>query len=433
MFRIDTASIAGRSFADMTRRNPRRSPLTLVATLALASLATPAGAATHCRTKVASDGSIILSAKDIVGTPRWGVRYGDEANALDDTATCLSGDRARNCALAPIGDPDRTTPPASCTLYLADDGTETCSAWIKRCFPSSEAPPCAVLPADNIWNRDISAMPIHAMSATWIASIGAGAPLHPDFGAGPYQNHTIGIPYAVIGATQPLVPLSFTYFDESDPGPYPIPPLVPVEGGGAHASKGKGDAHVLLVQESTCQLYEVYAAKRLQKGASWDAGSGAVFDLSSNALRPDTWTSADAAGLPILPGLIRYDEILAGEITHAVRFTTSVTQRAYVWPARHYASSQTDPALPPMGIRVRLKALVDISSFSPANQVILTALKRYGMMLADNGAPMFISGAPDSRWDDDDLHTLTTLHGGDFEVVDVSSLMVDPDSGQALP
>jgi hypothetical protein len=417
----------------MTHRSPRTPTLSVAASLAIIALAAPAGAATHCRAKVASDGTIILSAKDVVGTPRWGVRYGTEASSLDDTATCLADGRARDCALAPIGDPDRTTPPASCTIYLADDGAETCSAWIKRCYASSEAPPCAILPADNIWNRDISAMPVHAMSAAWMASIGNGAPLHPDFGAGPYQNRIVGIPYAVIGATQPLVPLSFTYFDESDPGPYPIPPLVPVEGGGARPSKGKGDAHVLLVQEGTCDLYEVYASKSVHKGESWKAGSGAVFDLSSNALRPDTWTSADAAGLPILPGLVRYDEILAGEVTHALRFTASVTQRAYVWPARHYASSQTDPDLPPMGIRVRLKASVDISGFSAENQVILTGLKKYGMMLADNGAPMFISGAPDSRWDDDDLHVLTTLHGSDFEVVDVSSLMVDPDSGQALP
>lgn len=290
-----------------------------------------------------------------------------------------------------------------------------------------------MLPADNIWNRDVSALPVHAMSATWIASIGATASLHPDFGAGPYQGRTIGIPYVVIGATQPSVPISFTYADESQPGPYPIPPLVPVEGGGVRASAGTGDAHVLLVQAGTCDLYEVFAARRHDRGASWSGGSGAVFDLGSNALRPGGWTSADAAGLPILPGLIRYDEILAGEVTHAARFTAPSTQRAYVWPARHFASSSTDAALPPMGLRVRLKASVDISGFSAANQVILTGLKRYGMMLADNGSPMFISGAPDRRWDDDDLHALTTLQGNDFEVVDVSSLMVDPDSGQALP
>jgi hypothetical protein len=177
-------------------------------------------------------------------------------------------------------------------------------------------------------------------------------------------------------------------------------------------------------------LYEVYAAHVLHKGAAWSAGSGAIFPLNSNSLRTDTWTSADAAGLPILPGLARYDEVANGAITHALRFTASRTQRAYVWPARHYASSSTDTNLPPMGIRVRLKASVDISGYSTANQVILTALKHYGMFLADNGSSWFISGTPDPRWDNDDLHHLTQLHGSDFEVVDESSLMVNPDSGQ---
>jgi hypothetical protein len=327
--------------------------------------------------------------------------------------------------------PERTEAPASCTLYLADAGAEACSAWVKRCFASSEPLPCAVLPADNIWNRDISSMPVHAMSATWIATIGSGSVLHPDFGA-PYLNKILGIPYTVISSSQPDVAMTFLYDDESDPGPYPVPFLVPVEGGGSRPSKGKGDAHVLLAQEGTCQLYEVYASKR-SSGGSWSAGSGALFDLGSNALRTDTFTSADAAGLPILPGLARYDEVLAGEITHALRFTADTTQKAYVWPARHYASSNTDPAQPPMGIRVRLKSSVVISGFSAANQVILTALKKYGMMLADNGSPWFISGAPDNRWSNDDLHALQTLHGSDFEVVDVSSLMIAPDSGQAAP
>lgn len=397
------------------------------------TIATSADAVTRCRAKALRDATIGVRAKDVVGTPRWGVRYGDEASAFDALSSCLIGTRMRSCALAPVGAPERTTPPAGCTVYVADDGAVRCSAWIKRCLPSSEPPPCAVLPADDIWNRDVSALPVHPMSATWMASIGTSAPLHPDFGAGPYQGRTIGIPYVVIGATQPLVPVAFTYADESDPGPYPIPPLVPVEGGGVRPSAGKGDAHVLLVQAGTCALHEIFAAERQKKGASWTGGSGAVFDLGSHALRPDGWTSADAAGLPIFPGLVRWDEIVAGAVTHAVRFTAPSTQRAYVWPARHFASSSTDPALPPMGIRVRLKASVDISGFSATNQIILTGLERYGMMLADNGAPMFISGAPDRRWDDDDLHALTALHGSDFEVVDVSALMIDPDSGQALP
>lgn len=389
-------------------------------------------ALTHCKAKPLSDGTIAISARDVVGTPRWGVRYGDETTPLDGLPACLNDGKAKNCALAAIGMPERTDPPASCTIYFADDGAETCSAWVKRCYPSSEPLPCAVLPADNIWNRDVSAMPVHASSADWVASIGTSAVLHPDFGAGPYRKRTLGIPFTVISSAQPPVAMSFLYADESDPGPYPVPFHVAVEGGSSRPSKGRGDAHVLLVQETTCQLYEVYASRRAGDG-SWSAGSGAVFDLGSNALRTDEWTSADAAGLPILPGLVRYDEVLSGEITHALRFTAPVTQRAYVWPARHFASSQTDPALPPMGIRVRLKASVDISGFSVTNQVILTALKTYGMMLADNGSPWFVSGAPDLRWDDEDLHELQTLSGSDFEVVDVSSLMIDPDSGQAAP
>ena len=338
----------------------------------------------------------------------------------------------KNCALAAEGMPERTELPASCTIYMADDGSETCSAWVKKCFPSSEPLPCAVLPANNIWNRDISAMPVHAMSNAWINSIGSAAPVHPDFGKGPYHNRTIGIPYTVIPAAQPTVPMTFLYDDESDPGPYPVPLNVPVEGGGSKPSKGKGDAHVLLVQEGSCDLYEVYASRRGMDGA-WSGGSGAVFDLGSNALRTDTWTSADAAGLPILPGLVRFDEVDGGAINHALRFTAPNTQDSYVWPARHEASSNSDPNLPPLGIRVRLKASVDISGFSTANQVILTALKTYGMMLADNGSAVFLSGAPDRRWDDDDLHQLQTLHGSDFEVVDVLSLIVDPNSGQAAP
>jgi hypothetical protein len=185
-----------------------------------------------------------------------------------------------------------------------------------------------------------------------------------------------------------------------------------------------------VVDDDNCLLFEVFDAHRIDQGASWNAGSGATWDLTSNALRPDTYTSADAAGLPILPGLVRYDEVAAGAIHHALRFTAPVTQRAYVWPARHYASSLTDPDLPPMGIRLRLKASADISAYSTPNQVILTALKIYGMFLADNGSAMFISGAPDPRWSNDDLHLLTQLHGSDFEVIDESSLMVNADSGQ---
>ncbi len=415
------------------RRTNRRIWVALVALITASAWASPAVAVRRCAAKMQRDGTIVVRATDVVGTPRWGVRQGATTESFDNAASCVGGDTMRDCTLAPVGEAARSEPPASCTIYVADDGGESCSAWVRKCFPSSEAPPCPILPADNIWNRDISTLPVHPMSATWIASIGADAHVHPDFGAGPYRNRLIGIPYTVIGPSQPPVPISFLYDDESDPGPYPIPPLVPVEGGGSRPSVGRGDAHVLLIDGASCTLYEVYAARRLQKGAAWSAGSGAVYDLNSNDLRPDGWTSADAAGLPILPGLVRYDEIIAGAITHALRFTAARTQRAYVWPARHFASSSTDPNLPPMGIRARLKASFDVSGYSPANRIILQALKTYGMMLADNGSPWYISGAPDRRWDDDELRQLRNLSGSDFEIVDVASLMLDPDSGQAAP
>jgi len=289
----------------------------------------------------------------------------------------------------------------------------------------SPAPPCAVFPADNVWNADVSSLPVHPMSDSYIASIGAATGLHPDFGT-TYQGAPNGIPYAVVPQSQPDVPVRFKYADESDPGPYPVPPDAPIEGG----PSSRGDRHVLLVESGSCTLFELFAARPQLQGKRWRAGSGASWDLGSNALRPAGFTSADAAGLPILPGLVRYDEVAAGAITHALRFTVSRTQRAFLWPARHQAGSSSDPSLPPMGLRVRLKASVDISAFSAANQVILTALKRYGMFVADNGSPWFITGAPDPRWDDDDLHQLGQIQGADFEAVDESSLMVDPDSGQ---
>jgi hypothetical protein len=286
--------------------------------------------------------------------------------------------------------------------------------------------PCALFPADNVWNRDISTLPVHPLSEAYIASIGATTGLHPDFGT-IYRRAPNGIPYTVVPASQPLVPMTFKYADESDPGPYPIPPDAPIEGG----ARSHGDRHVLVVQAGPCRLYELFAARPRHHGTSWRAGSGATWALNSDALRPATFTSADAAGLPILPGLVRYDEVVNGAIAHVLRFTVAHTQRAFLWPARHDASMSTDPSLPPMGLRVRLKASVDISGFSATNQVILTALKRYGMFVADNGSNWFISGVPDPRWNDADLHQLGTVTGADFEAVDESGLMVDPNSGQA--
>ena len=294
---------------------------------------------------------------------------------------------------------------------------------------SSAQPPaigkCTVLPANNIWNTPIDQLPVAANSATYVSTIGTTATVHADFGSGLYNNAPIGIPFITVPGTQTKYPATFLYSDESDPGPYAIPLNAPIEGG----SQSDGDRHTIAIDTDNCILYELDRA--FPQTASWQGDSGAIFNLLSNALRPATWTSTDAAGLPIFPGLMRYDEIAAGEIRHAVRFTVPQTQKAYIWPARHYASSLTDPKYPPMGLRVRLKASFDISGFSATNQIILKALKKYGMMLADNGSAWYISGAPDSRWDNNDLHALGSITGAAFEVVDVSSLMIDPNSGQA--
>lgn len=274
-------------------------------------------------------------------------------------------------------------------------------------------------PSDNEWNRDVSGDPVDPSSNALIASCGATRPLHPDFGT-VWNGAPNGIPYIIVRGQQPRVPVSFQYASESDPGPYPVPANAPIEGG----PNASGDRHVLVVDWDGWHLYEMFAAYPQNGGQSWTAGSGATFDLSSNALRPAGWTSADAAGLPIFPGLVRYDEVAEqGVIRHALRFTCPTTRRAYVHPARHWASSRTDPTLPPMGMRVRLKASTDISGFSPRVQVILRALKTYGMFLADNGSAFFLSGAPDPRWSDDELRQLRQIVGGDFEVVRMGTVV----------
>jgi hypothetical protein len=285
---------------------------------------------------------------------------------------------------------------------------------------------CAVFPVDNIWNVPVDHLPVDANSDAYITTIGADVGVHPDFGT-VWAGAPIGIPWAAVPGSQPEVPVTFTYAGESDPGPYPIPPDAPIEGGPAST----GDRHVLVLERTSCTLYELFYAFPQDGGSWWTAGSGAVFDLDSHGLRPETWTSADAAGLPILPGLVRYDEVVGGQIRHAIRFTAPQTRRAYVWPARHYASSLTGSEYPPMGQRFRLRAEFDVSGFSPPVQTILRALKKYGMMLADNGSAWYLSGAPDVRWDDEMLvGELRLIKGSDFEAVDVSSLMIHPDSGQ---
>ena len=284
---------------------------------------------------------------------------------------------------------------------------------------------CSVFPANNIWNTPIDQLPVASNSATLINTVGPSVKLHADFGSGLWNGGPMGIPFITVPGTQTKYPVTFTSPDESDPGPYPIPLDAPIEGG----SQSTGDRHVLAIDTDNCILYEMFAA--YPQAASWNAGSGAVFNLSSQTLRPAGWTSADAAGLPIFPGLVRYDEVAAGEIRHALRLTVPQTLNAYVWPARHYASSLTDPKYPPMGQRFRLRANFDISGFPTDVQVILQALKKYGLILADNGSAWFITGAPDSRWNNDNLATLGRVLGSDLEAVDATVLMVTPDSGQA--
>jgi hypothetical protein len=286
------------------------------------------------------------------------------------------------------------------------------------------APPklagCPVFPASSVWNTPVDRLPVAANSAQLIASIGTGDHVHADFGSGLYGGSRIGIPFvAVHGTRTPKSHVTFDYADESDKGPYPIPASVPIEGAPAHANEG--DRHALIVDRDSCRLYELYALRRT--GGGYAAGSGAIFDLRSNRLRPAGWTSADAAGLPILPGLARWDgDAATGSIDHALRFTVERTRRAYIYPARHFASSSTDPALPPMGLRVRLKAGVDIASLPRQARIVAQAMKTYGLILADNGSNWYVSGAPSPHWSNDELHALGRLSGADFEVVDTSRL-----------
>jgi len=296
-------------------------------------------------------------------------------------------------------------------------------------FPQAQATAISgvqIFPQDHVWNVPVDDLPVDARSADYISTIGTTSHLHPDFGSGTWQGSPIGIPYNVVNNAVPRKTVIFGYDDESDPGPYPIPANPLVEGGTACT----GDCHILMLQTDEKKLYELYAAHKLPNG-TWSAGSGAIFDLTKYDLRPDGWTSADAAGLAMLPGLVRYEEVAAGEITHAIRFTAEDTKRAYIWPARHFASSITDPRYPPMGQRFRLKASFDTSGYGPQSRVVLEALKKYGIILSDNGGNWFISGVPDERWDNDDLNDLKDLKGSDFEAVDESSLIIDPDSGRA--
>ncbi|HZT96008.1 MAG TPA: hypothetical protein VFB34_04140 [Chloroflexota bacterium] len=265
---------------------------------------------------------------------------------------------------------------------------------------------CAIFPNTNVWNRPVTKLPVAKNSKQLISSIGTETGLHPDFGSDPSN----GIPYNLVGKKAKKVRFTFDYADQSDQGPYPIPAHPKIEAGSDH--------HLLVLDKANCHLYELFAVEHNKHG--WHAGSGAIWNLDSNALRPDGWTSADAAGLPILPGLVRYSDIQRGVINHALRFTAMPTRSMHIYPARHDAGSGNDPALPPMGLRVRLKASVSLKGFDRTDRILLTALKTYGMILADNGSPWFISGAPDNRWNDDTLHLIDRINGSDFQVVDTS-------------
>ena len=274
-------------------------------------------------------------------------------------------------------------------------------------------------PSDNAWNQDVSGAAVDPNSDAIINFIGPSIGLHPDFGAGLYAGSSMGIPYSVVGASQSPVNITFTaYGDESDPGPMPIPANAPIEG---YPNPGNGDRHVLVIDNSSCFLYELYNASANNDG-SWNAGSAAVWDLDNDEQRPWTWTSADAAGLPIFPGLVRYDEVASGKIQHAIRFTLPQSQAAMVPPASHWAATSSNPLAPPMGMKLRLKASFDISQFSANVQVILTAVKKYGMIMADNGSAMDLSGAPDDRWDNSDLHNLSQVPASAFEVVQMKPI-----------
>jgi hypothetical protein len=292
--------------------------------------------------------------------------------------------------------------------------------------PLPGAPNCAMFPADNVWNTNISQLPVDPDSAVWMASMdSATTNLHPDFGPSGDPSTPYGIPYTVVSPSQPLVDVTFQYASESDPGPYPFGPDTPIEGG----AQSTGDRHAIMVDPTTCTLYELYDAQYSPAGST--AGSGAIWNLNSNALRPSGWTSADAAGLPILPGLVREDEVQSGSITHAIRMTAQSTDTSFIWPARHEAGTSSNPDLPPMGARFRLKASYDISGYSPQAQVVLRAMQQYGLILADNGSNWYFGGTADPAWPSALVNELKEVPASAFEAVDESSLMVDPNSGQA--
>jgi hypothetical protein len=297
------------------------------------------------------------------------------------------------------------------------------------CGPKVPGTECPLMPSDSYWHTDVTRLPVLPNSAQLVATIGTTRGMHADFGSGEWEGGPIGIPFTTVPGDQPRVPVSFRWGDESDPGPYPIPPDAPIEGG----PNAEGDRHVLVVDQADCKLYETFYSWPVSGGASWQADSGAVWDLESNDLRPAGWTSADAAGLPILPGLVHFDEVASGTVAHAIRITAPVTRRQYLWPATHQAGSTTNVNAPAMGQWFRLRADVDEADFPSEVRPIVRALKTYGAIIADNGSAWYMSGLPDERWDNDALRSLQNITGADFEAVDASVMMVSPTSGRARP
>jgi IPT/TIG domain-containing protein len=317
-----------------------------------------------------------------------------------------------------VQNPDPGSSTSSNLNFQVNGTQQTSSCWQMSVGQGASLNGFLPFPSDNLWNKDISSAPVDLSSSAIINYIGSSIGIHPDFGSGLYNGSSMGIPYTVVDSSQALIPINYTaYGDESDPGPMPIPLSAPIEG---YPNPGNGDRHVLVLDNASCFLYELYGS--YPQATSWNAGSGAVWDLLGDEQRPYTWTSADAAGLPIFPGLVRYDEVAAGAIKHAIRFTLQNSSAGFTPPASHWASTTSNTLALPMGARLRLKASFDVSSFSAANQVILNAMKKYGLILADNGSSMYISGAPDDRWGNDDLHNLGAVTASDFEVLQLSPL-----------
>lgn len=413
---------------------PTARHLALLVVLGLA-LAACAGRGSELDASATTAPGLLSAADEVVGpeTPA-----GDPA-ATDPSLTLPPGTveatavppTAAPPTLAPVTGPAPTSAKPASTAAAKAPGTTTPVPKARPAMPGVTAQPndpndayngggpvsCQIFPSSSPWKRNVSSLPVHPQSSAWVNSLGAGGHLHPDFGT-IWEGKAIGIPYVVVSGSQPRVPVSFFYASESDPGPYPIPPNAPIE-------DGSTDHHLLVVDDTNCKLYELFDATPINGGTSWKAGSGAVFDLRSTALRPTYWTSADAAGLPIFPGLATYDEVVVKHrIDHALRFTANRTSKGFIKPATHYASDTSDPNVPPMGARFRLKAGYDCSPYSAEAQVVCAALKTYGMYLADNGASWMLSGAPDPRWNDRNLFDLNQIPGSAFEAVDTGDPII---------